>query len=548
MSLIPIPNQFIKFVDDGAEDFNTWNQRCTKDDTTFCQMVDTSTVTKFQVDLTEVDGGSDLITDGDFIAACGTNWTCASGMTINTGTNELEISGVGSITQNIDVVNGGYYRLRFTSEGMEGFLTPNNLTVNISTGSSTIFATGMADGSWDLYIHFDGTTGTQTLTISNTTVSQAWTVSEVTMYQMTSLGGYITDCDGNLILPAPSSIIELREGAYQTTDSGKAMVTIDWGFLVGAGALPYGCYKICGVDLTEIVANMVPCGDFDGMCIISMEDLSTIHIWCEFCDICWGGSGTGNIGATLDSPVLSNRCYNLEFTLSGTSEDSPGTWDFIVTIDGQTIYQIDSATFTSLGNADGTWTAQFTGISGDAFNIHASNDSNFTLSDVSVKIAPECNIKMCSECISLKADHGCDGEVIKIVSTNDNDFLLSNNQYLDFTFWADWEVQVLVFGRLDMDSFPYPMENVFKFSDGDKSTQYIDSEEVKELMIQRIPPFMHRAMRLALVMDNVQVDGERVSKVPSPYEPDKADYSESKLTPVLVQVTPYNQRDINKLC
>lgn len=548
MPIVPIPNQFMKFNEPGSEDFNSWNQRCTRDDTTFCQMVDTSTVTKFQVDLTEVDGGSDFITDGGFVSACGVNWTCASGMTINTGTNELEISGVGSITQNVSVVNGRYYRLRFTSEGMEGFLTPNNLRVNIGTGSSTIFATGMADGSWDLYIFFDGTTGTQTLTIDNTTMSLAWTVSEITMFEITTMGGYLTDCDGNLILPAPSSLIDYREGVYQTTDTGKALMTLDWSVLSGAVGLPFGCYKICGADLTEVVANMVPCGDFDASCATEWKFSGQYTLGVNSVTYVGGGSGTGAIQDDLDEAVVANRCYNLEFTLASTSEDSPGTWGLVVTIDNQTIYEIDSATFTSLGNADGTWTAQFTGIAGSTLKFTASNDSNFIMSDVSIVIAPECNIKYCSECISFQDDHSCNGEVIQIVSTNDNDFLLSNGQYLDFTFWPLWEVQVLVFGRLDMDSFPYPMENVFKFSDGDKSTQYVDSEELKELMIQRIPPFMHRAMRLVLVMDNVQVASERVSKVPGPYEPDKADYSESKLTPVLVQVTPYNQRDINKLC
>jgi len=210
-----------------------------------------------------------------------------------------------------------------------------------------------------------------------------------------------------------------------------------------------------------------------------------------------------------------------------------------VTVDGVYEFDIDAALCALIDPDDPFAPNNFN------FIRYQTQDDNADVDILGLFLDVDCAETLCSECFDLKDSHDCTGSNMLITWTNQNNFLLSNGLSLNYSDF-NWTQNLRVFGSLEASDYPYLDEDVFKYSNGDYGTQYIDSEEVLELLIQDIPPYLHNALRLGLVHDTVKIDGVRITKVPGSYTPDRV--KESKLAPIILEVKGYNQRDINKLC
>jgi len=217
----------------------------------------------------------------------------------------------------------------------------------------------------------------------------------------------------------------------------------------------------------------------------------------------------------------SDRCYKLYFhaqfialLATITVEIGDGvSWVTLgtTTTTGNKVMGIDAATFAALA-----------AIPADPDYIRFSTNLGYSISNISIKYDSDCLYTLCSECFDYQETHDCPGQVTLVLTwTNDNDFLLDNGQSWNYQT-LPFVQELMVFGKMEAQDFPYPGEIIYKQSAGDKQLYYADAEEVMELMIQDVPPYLHKAIALGLVHDVVTVDGERITKEPGSYSPDIA--------------------------
>jgi len=528
MPLFPIESQLVKLLEPGDGGFNPENNECKQDLRTFCQLVDRSMVTRFQIDLTNL-GEAELLLDPNFAAVCGVNWTCG-GWTIVPP--KVEATGVGTIGQTITLTQDEYYCFQFTIEN-----NAESQVIYFQLGADPpIQLVPGGPGTFTAYGQYVGATGPVSFGIgSGATHVQDYEISDVSLLRASRPGVTVRNCDGSN--PQEVTDITLMNGLGVP---GKALVVVDWNAL----GLSDGCWELCVADIAEVIASVVDCGDFAPGCAPGTWTITQTGAGWTFGASLADYAAISPSGASIDETMLEeldpDECYHLRFTLAGAAESQPGEFQIQFYVDGQLIHE-----HTNLGTANGNHDVVVYGASGDGLLISSNEYTDFVLTDLSLKRDELCNVKFCSECFTLSVDHACDGSLIRLTATNTNDFLLSDGVYLDYTILGLTQ-EALLRGSFRMQDFPYAHEKVFKFSDGDISTQYVDSEEQKALLIQDLPPYMHRAIRLMLVHDTVNLDSERISKVPGPYAPDIAE--DSLLSPVIVNCKKYNQRDVNRLC
>lgn len=199
--------------------------------------------------------------------------------------------------------------------------------------------------------------------------------------------------------------------------------------------------------------------------------------------------------------------------------------------------------------ADGNFSLPFDYTTSDTFfesliltmfsNVKTSIEYDFT--DLAVKLDPECAQEYCSECFSLD---NCGVQPTKEYlylewTNNDDGFGMNYTSVpLVHSLWVK--------GGLRNEDYPY-QEDYFSTSGGSYFPVFVDSIKTIELIVERVPAYIHDALRLGVVHDEFTVNGVKYSKVDGSYSPNW-DTPNSLLSPVIVKLRESFQNTKNENC
>lgn len=234
----------------------------------------------------------------------------------------------------------------------------------------------------------------------------------------------------------------------------------------------------------------------------------------------------------LTYPLTVGKCYSL----SG----------YGVRFDGGASQEIklgDGTTFETIGTltAAGGFGFQFT-YDGTPEYTHIQLVTVGTPAIVNYKInlMAQCADNICSECFRVTNCEPPHREHLLIEYTNNEDGLGFNYSGTQFNpnFYA-------VAGLRNAD-YVYD-EEIFLNSSQERYPVYTAATKTKELWIHDMPEYMHDAMRIALVHDEVYIDGVRHVKLEGSYTPDW-DTPNSMLAPCVIKVAEFDQNTVNDNC
>lgn len=132
------------------------------------------------------------------------------------------------------------------------------------------------------------------------------------------------------------------------------------------------------------------------------------------------------------------------------------------------------------------------------------------------EMTPSCQSEFCSECFELLP---CGEGMLLIEASHDTDAFGLKYSGVGGS-GNDFKQEMLVPGILEPLDYPYPVEEIFKFGDGDKKPILTDSEETHELITKMIPDYMHDALRLFLKHENLEINKKPAVKLEGTYTPE----------------------------
>lgn len=171
----------------------------------------------------------------------------------------------------------------------------------------------------------------------------------------------------------------------------------------------------------------------------------------------------------------------------------------------------------------------------------ADSDSDFDVTDVSLKLNPDCAQEYCSECFTLdNCGVAPTKEYLYLEWTNNDDGFGMNytGVPLIHSLWIK--------GGLRNADYPYT-EDYFTTSGGTHFPVYVDAVKTIELWVEDVPDYIHDALRLGVVHDEFTVNGVEYSKADGGYSPDW-DTPNSLLAPVIVKLREKYQDTRNENC
>lgn len=252
MGLQFIPNQWIKFLENGESSVNIRNYKYKGDPDEFCQIVNGER--QFQVKVTP-DNDTDLITNGAFDTDL-TGWTDNSAAGGAWAWQDVDGEGVAlavtapgeaKLTQTISVTSGDVYRFQ--------------LTLDCLTGGQEIYVTAEVGGSPDG--EFTGTGGITEPATANgiyTFYYEAATTGNVDFSLVLVGGGFNTGCVANVsMLEATLPVVTLKDCDGNTIDTitdfafylNYVTVTIDF------DSYSEGCYVVCVYPEEDPAENLL---------------------------------------------------------------------------------------------------------------------------------------------------------------------------------------------------------------------------------------------------------------------------------------------------
>lgn len=228
-----------------------------------------------------------------------------------------------------------------------------------------------------------------------------------------------------------------------------------------------------------------------------------------------------------------DKCYTLSFSIEDYSAGSV------------TFYLYYGATLkANLGtfNANGDYTVDFDGslLPNRLVFETVAPFSLGSIRGISIKLDATCaDNTICSECYDYAECHT--GSKLDIRYTNSETGLGFNYSTFGLTR------QILVRGGLRNEDFPYPNEDYFTDSRGEQFPIFVYSKETVECIIEDAPAYIHQALRLAFVHDQLWINGKQYVKEPGSYSPDW-DLPNSLLAPVVIKISPKIQNTYNDNC
>lgn len=125
-----------------------------------------------------------------------------------------------------------------------------------------------------------------------------------------------------------------------------------------------------------------------------------------------------------------------------------------------------------------------------------------------------------SQCICLATDHP---ETILITASNDENFDLGGDDYLDYTTptWTNFQLSMRVEGKVWHPHWEEDYDN-FQYSDFARKTVKFSSVEVLDVITEELPVSQLRALAAMVGHDTLTIDGERYHKFGSGIDPEWA--------------------------
>lgn len=232
------------------------------------------------------------------------------------------------------------------------------------------------------------------------------------------------------------------------------------------------------------------------------------------------------------SPLEEGRCY----TLSGTVVASSGDGVIFYIGNDETTYTIGSPLYTNGQTID----LDFTYTVGRYYQklFMDLTGENIQVNDLRLELSPECAEKYCSECFSLEKCE--EPEYLTLEWTNDDDGFGINYTSLPLVH------SLTVKGGLRQADYTYD-EDYHTTSAGRFFPVYVDSVKMQEMWVERVPEYIHDALRLGVVHDHFTINGVSYSKAEGGYSPDWST-PDSFLAPVIVKVRQRTQDTKNINC
>lgn len=231
-------------------------------------------------------------------------------------------------------------------------------------------------------------------------------------------------------------------------------------------------------------------------------------------------------------PLECGRCYIITGTLVSTSGSSNFAWSIGNTYEG-TLFPVVS------GLGDFSQSFEYTG---DILyeTIYIENTNAPVIDNLELKLSEECAEEYCSECFSLEDEQCCSGEYLTLQWTNNDDGFGFNYTSMPLVH------SLTIKGGLRNADYPYD-EDYFNTSSGRFFPVYVDAVKTQEMWVERIPEYIHDALRLGVVHDEFTINGQTYSKAEGGYSPDW-DTPNSFLAPVIVKVRKRTQNTKNVNC
>lgn len=231
-------------------------------------------------------------------------------------------------------------------------------------------------------------------------------------------------------------------------------------------------------------------------------------------------------------PLECGRCYIITGTSSGLSDPESAV-----------LYLGNTYNTTLLGSVStsGDFTFSFD-YTGDVLyeTLFIDESGTFDITNLELKLSPECSEEYCSECFSLEDEQCCSGEYLSLQWTNNDDGYGFNYTSMPLVH------SLTIKGGLRNADYPYD-EDYFNTSGGRFFPVYVEAVKTQEMWVERIPEYIHDALRLGVVHDEFTINGQTYSKAEGGYSPDW-DTPNSFLAPVIVKVRRRTQNTKNVNC
>jgi len=233
------------------------------------------------------------------------------------------------------------------------------------------------------------------------------------------------------------------------------------------------------------------------------------------------GAGTNNtMSQTLTSPIA-NTIYKFSIR--------------VIEITGTLTVNLFNTTFDITEAGDYfRYLASPDDVTGAELEFSTLIGTNLSINDISViDVAPE----FCSECLNVKTDWGCSTNILS----------WTNNET---AFGIDYENFVYTqFMRLESKLWkPKYITEQEDFTDnaGSRTLLWARSRKQFDLTIRDVPEYIHDALRLGVIHDTFNIEGEQYIKLEGDYEPE---WRNSSLTaPITIEVTPQTEDMQNSNC
>jgi hypothetical protein len=242
----------------------------------------------------------------------------------------------------------------------------------------------------------------------------------------------------------------------------------------------------------------------------------------------------------LSAPLECGKCYILQgdaSAVTGTVLIRFGYWNGLSFAAAGT-----AATISSTGAFSVTFDTQECrgGLQLFPPNALQYDDSDLTVELTDLRLSSTCQVYICSECFEV-VDTDCD-RYLFIEYSHDSDafgFKYANG--------ANFTQQLLIPGTLHTAEWPYPIEEKHKFANGYQAPIKTDSEQTDEMVTKELPPYLHNALRLAVVHENLNINNESYFKLEGTYQPD-FDRTEDLKGQVSVDLQKNNQDKFGDYC
>lgn len=247
------------------------------------------------------------------------------------------------------------------------------------------------------------------------------------------------------------------------------------------------------------------------------------------------------ISLIFDEPLERGKCYLLTGVLSGRVSGehfqirvgNDTTEEFITTIVTNGDFSVP---------IDYTASSPFYKFVSLTLFSNVNDTINFDITELSLKLDPECAQEYCSECFTLdNCGTNPTKEYLYLEWTNNDDGFGMNytGVPLIHSLWLR--------AGLRNEDYPYT-EDYFTTSGGTHFPVYVDSVKTVELWVDDgVPAYIHDALRLGIVHDEFTVNGVEYTKGDGGYSPDW-DTPNSFLAPVIVKLREKYQDTRNENC